>query len=82
MNSLEIDLDDVRPVSAVCIDDMLVVRLSDGRALSSPLAWYPRLAAATPAERADVVLSPLGLHWPKIDEDLSLAGLFRGERGR
>ena len=54
------------------------VDLSDGRTLGVPLAWFPRLLRATPAEREEVELSRLGLHWEKLDEDISIAGLLAG----
>jgi hypothetical protein len=54
------------------------VALSDGRTLGVPLAWFPRLLRATPAERARVELSRLGLHWEALDEDISIAGLLAG----
>jgi hypothetical protein len=55
------------------------VELSDGRTLGVPLAWFPRLLRATPAERAQVELSRAGLHWEAIDEDISIAGLLAGQ---
>ena len=63
-----------------CTDDVLVVDLVDGRTLSVPLAWYPRLLDATPAQRANWKLAGagFGIHWPDIDEDLSVEGLLRG----
>jgi len=56
------------------------VELSDGRTLGIPLAWFPRLLKATPAQRSRFELSGggSGLHWPDIDEDISLAGLLAG----
>ena len=54
------------------------VELSDGRTLGVPLAWFPRLLRATPAEREQVQLSRIGLHWEALDEDLSVAGLLAG----
>jgi hypothetical protein len=54
------------------------VELSDGRTLGIPLAWFPRLLHATPAERERVELSRTGLHWEEIDEDISVAGLLAG----
>lgn len=56
------------------------VELSDGRMLGVPLAWFPRLLRATAAERAQVELSRVGLHWDVIDEDISIAGLLAGRR--
>ena len=54
------------------------VDLTDGRTLGVPLAWFPRLLRATPAERDRVELSRVGLHWEDIDEDISIAGLLAG----
>lgn len=63
--------------------DQLVVDLVDGRTIAVPLAWYPRLLAATPAQRAhwEVCAAGHGIHWPDIDEDLSTEGLLRGTPG-
>ncbi len=60
--------------------DALVVLLSDGRALSVPLSWYPRLAHATPAERDHwrLISEGKGIHWPDLDEDISVEGLLAG----
>lgn len=68
-------------VSAVrCTDDSLIVDLVDGRTISVPLAWYPRLLAATPDQRAkwEPCAGGYGIHWLAIDEDLSTEGLLRG----
>lgn len=54
------------------------VDLADGRTLGVPLAWFPRLLHATPAQRQKVELSRVGLHWEEIDEDISIAGLLAG----
>lgn len=61
-------------------EQTMLVELSDGRTLGVPIAWFPRLLHATPAEREQVTLSPLGLHWEILDEDLSIAGLLAGNR--
>ncbi len=82
MPILQIEVEDARPVAAVCYDVHLHVTLADGRALSAPLWWYPRLVKATPDERKAVELSPLGIHWPKIDEDISVASIFRASAPR
>ena len=58
--------------------DSMWVELSDGRTLGIPLAWFPRLLRATSAQRAQVELSRVGLHWDEIDEDISIAGLLAG----
>jgi hypothetical protein len=80
MNTLAIEVDP-RGTSARCTDNELVVELSDGRTLSVPLAWFPRLLAANSADRNQIVLigEGEGLHWPKVDEDLSVAGLLAGK---
>ena len=61
-------------------DDTLTVDLLDGRTISVPLAWYPRLLHATAPQRTNwrVAGGGFGIHWPDIDEDLSTAGLLRG----
>lgn len=61
-------------------DDDLIVDLVDGRSISVPLAWYPRLLKATPAERANWRIGGggFGIHWPDVDEDLNTEGLLRG----
>jgi len=61
-------------------EDSLIVALMDGRTISVPLEWYPRLAAATPGERRNwkIGAAGYGIHWPELDEDLSTEGLLRG----
>lgn len=59
-------------------DDSMTVDLSDGRRPSVPLAWFPRLLHATPAERGHVTISSRGLHWEELDEDISVDGLLAG----
>ena len=54
--------------------------LADGRKIATPLAWYPRLLNATPAQRDSYEIMPMGIHWPEIDEDLGIAGMLRGRR--
>lgn len=60
-------------------DAALRVRLSDGRELSAPLEWFPRLRDATAAQRANwrLIGKGAGVHWPDLDEDVSVAGLLR-----
>jgi hypothetical protein len=61
-------------------DERLIVDLADGRTIAVPVAWYPRLEGATPAQRAhwEIAGAGYGIHWPEIDEDLSTEGLLRG----
>ncbi len=63
-----------------CSDDELVVDLMDGRTVSVPLAWFPRLAHATEKERDSYELlgDGEGIHWPDLDEDISVIGLLAG----
>ncbi len=61
-------------------DDALTIELSDGRTISAPLAWYPRLLHATPAERGNwrLIGKGQGIHWKDLDEDISVEGLLAG----
>lgn len=59
-------------------EDQMWVGLSDGCILGVPLAWFPRLLNAPPEARAAVQISPHGLHWEALDEDISIAGLLAG----
>jgi hypothetical protein len=61
-------------------EDTLTVDLLDGRSISVPLVWYPRLLSATAEQRANWRLAGggFGIHWPDVDEDLSTEGLLRG----
>lgn len=61
-------------------EDTLTVDLLDGRTISVPLTWYPRLLHATEAQRNNwrVAGGGFGIHWPDVDEDLSTEGLLRG----
>ena len=60
-------------------DDMLAVFLSDGREIRVPLEWFPMLRDASPEERLHwrLIGKGIGIHWPGLDEDLSLEGLLR-----
>ncbi len=60
--------------------DTLTAELSDGRTISVPLDWYPRLTHATPEERDNwrLIADGEGIHWPDLDEDLSVEGLLAG----
>jgi hypothetical protein len=66
--------------NVVVTDDTLTVDLSDGRTISVPLAWYPRLVHGTPDERAKwrLIGRGEGIHWPQLDDDISVEGLIAG----
>jgi hypothetical protein len=68
--------------SAVVTDESLVVELLDARTLTVPLVWFPRLVHATPDERANwqLIGRGEGLHWPDLDEDVSVEALVAGRR--
>jgi len=68
-------------IKAVRIDeDTLAVDLADGRTVTTPLAWYPRLLHATPEQRSNFIVAGagFGIHWPDVDEDLSVHGVLAG----
>jgi hypothetical protein len=71
---------DPRAIDVRVDDDELTVDLADGRRVAVPLAWFPRLLHATTEQRKDwrFVGDGQGIHWPSVDEDLSVAGLLRG----
>ena len=65
-------------------DDRITVSFDDGRIVSLPLEWYPRLHRATPAQRRkwELIGRGYGVHWPDVDEDLSAEGLLKGSPAR
>ena len=71
-----------RIIKVIVTDDMLSVDMEDGRTLSVPIGWYPRLSHGTTAERANVQIAGagFGLHWPDLDEDVGVEGLLLGKR--
>jgi len=70
---------DARAKKIAFTQDEITVVLADGRRLSVPLAWFPRLLHASPEqlENYELLGEGLGIHWPDLDEDLSVAGLLR-----
>jgi hypothetical protein len=60
-------------------EDSMWVELSDGRTLGVPLAWFPRLRKANAKDLQQYELSPHGIHWSALDEDVSIAGLIAGQ---
>jgi hypothetical protein len=71
---------DARIVALEVTEDAIVARLADGRIIGVPLAWSWRLANATPAQRQrfEIIGTGEGVHWPDIDEDISLRGMLQG----
>ena len=69
-------------IDASCSQDALTVVLDDGRTVSVPLAWFPRLMNATPKQRRDweFIGGGVGIHWDAVDEDISVASLLSPER--
>jgi hypothetical protein len=80
MRISEEELEAMEPVQAVCTDSELIVTLANGQKVVTPLWWYPRLLNATAKQRANYELSPFGVHWPEIDEDLSVEGMLLGSK--
>lgn len=82
MSTLVIDVESVRADSAEVNNETLVVHLHEGRSVSVPLAWYPRLWYGTPDERSnfEIIGDGMYIHWPELDEDLSVAGILAGRR--
>ena len=80
MSTLPIEQLEPRAVSVTCEAERFVVELNDGRAVSIPYTWFPRLANATAEQRAEaeIISRGRGIHWETIDEDLSVAGLLLG----
>src|ERR1700675_885090 len=71
-----------RAVDVKVTDDELIVQLEDGRTLAAPLVWYPRLLHGSKRERARwrFIGRGVGIHWPALDEDISVEGLLAGRR--
>lgn len=82
MSTLLTELREATAHNVSVSDDVLAVGLADGRTITVPLAWFPRLAHGTPAERANwrLIGSGEGIHWPDLDEDISVGSLLAGRR--
>lgn len=79
MNSLAVE-SPPRAVQVACSETELTVELSDGRRIAVPIVWFPRLAEATAEQRCvwKLLGSGTGIHWPQVDEDISVASLLAG----
>jgi Protein of unknown function (DUF2442) len=82
MSSSAIEIQSPLARNVAVSEDALSVELADGRTLSVPLTWYPRLWHGTSEERAHwrLIGSGQGIHWPDLDEDISVEGLLQGRR--
>jgi hypothetical protein len=80
MSTLEIEVGDLRARSVEFTPTELVVTLMDGRRIATPLDCYPQLVKASAAQRAKYEIMPIGIYWPDIDEDLSIAAMLKGRR--
>lgn len=80
MSSSRIEIGRAEAISISVTEDSLIVDLVDGRTVSVPLAWYPRLAHGKANERAEweLIGRGEGIHWPLLDEDISVEGLLAG----
>lgn len=79
---LPIEISAARAQQVSLTDDTLIVNLIDGRTISVPVTWYPRLAHGSQAERQNwrFIGEGEGIHWPDLDEDISIEGLLAGRR--
>ena len=68
------------PIEVWFADERLFVRLHDGRSIGIPLWWYPSLLKANARERENFELSAMGVHWPDVDEDISIASMIAGAK--
>ncbi len=80
VSTLKVSVPDAEDVTVT--DDTLTAELCDGRTVSVPLSWYPRLVHATPEERDnwELIGTGQGIHWPDLDEDLSVEGFLAGRK--
>ena len=82
MSTSAIEIQEARAQRVEVREDALVVDLADGRTITAPLAWYPRLWHGNQQERThfEIVGDGAYLHWPDLDEDLTVAGILAGRR--
>jgi hypothetical protein len=80
MSTLVIEAPSVAAQQVQVTDDELVIALTDGRRIAAPLAWYPRLLHGSPTERNHwrLIADGEGIHWPDLDEDISVEGVVMG----
>lgn len=82
MNTSAVEIQVVGARDVTVTEDTLTLDLADGRTISVPLAWYPRLLHGTPDERSrwEWIGDNEGIHWPDLDEDISVEGIIAGRR--
>ena len=82
MSSSLTEVQEARAKRVRVLEDALCIELADGRTITVPLVWYPRLWYARPEERThlEVIGDGAYIHWPELDEDLSVAGILAGRR--
>ena len=82
MSTSAIEIQEARAQGVEVREDSLVVDLTDGRTITTPLAWYPRLWHGNEQERAhfEIIGDGAYIHWPDLDEDLTVAGILAGGR--
>jgi len=80
MSTLATEVEVGRAVGVTVSEDTLTVDLDDGRTISVPTGWFPRLLYGAPAERGNwrLIGHGVGIHWPDLDEDVSIEGLLKG----
>jgi hypothetical protein len=81
MSTLAVEIRAPVAEGVVVTEDTLVVELADGRTISAPIAWYPRLLHGSPEERNNwrLIGKGEGIHWPDLDEDISVEGILLGK---
>jgi hypothetical protein len=82
MSTLSIEIREAQAQAVTITEETLAVDLTDGRSIAVPLAWFPRLAYGSPAERSKwrLIAGGEGIHWPDLDEDISVASLLAGRK--
>lgn len=82
MNSFALKTNEIWAVNVSFSADMIILELSDGREIRTPLAFYPRLLSATEKQRSNyrIIGGGEGIHWPEIDEDLSVESIVLGRK--
>jgi hypothetical protein len=80
MTTLILDSGALKATAVDVTDDSIIFQLADGRSISAPLGWYPRLFHGAAAERGNwrFIAGGEGIHWPDLDEDISIEGIVAG----